>query len=280
MSAATGHALAWLRPFRSVVERELLKLLRQRGRLAAQLVRPLIWLFVIGAGFGAVMSRHGVADYQRFLVPGVVGMTLLFGAMLGALSTVYDKESGVMRLLVIAPIAHAWVVVAKTASAAVTAMAQGFMLVLVLALLGYVTHDVSLALLAAGMAGTAIVCAALGMIVATNSGTLENYAVMMNLVIFPVYFLSGSLYPVDMLPGYLRVAALANPFTYAVDILKHATLASSEAGFGRPEFALALDWAVVGAFTLVALTVACLRFSRDAACEPLVHPHAGAGARR
>src|SRR6267154_842653 len=81
------------RPIYAVVERELLKMVRQRGRLLAQMVRPMIWLFVIGAGFGAVMGRQGIADYQRFLVPGVLGMTMLFGAMLGALSTVYDKES-------------------------------------------------------------------------------------------------------------------------------------------------------------------------------------------
>jgi ABC-2 type transport system permease protein len=89
-----------------------------------------------------------------------------------------------------------------------------------------------------------------------------------------VFFVSGSLYPVDMLPDYLRVAALANPFTYGVDVVKHATLAADSVSFGRPEFGLAVDAAAIAGFTLVAGVVACLRFSRDAACEPLIHQHA------
>lgn len=264
-----------LRPLYAVIERDVVKLLRQRSRLAAQMLRPLIWLFVIGAGFGSVMARQGVTDYQRFLVPGVLGMTMLFAAMLGALSTVYDKESGVMRLLVISPISHAWVVSAKMLAAAVVAIAQGALLLVVLCALGFVARDVGVAVLAAGMVATSLVCAAMGMVVATYSRTLENYAVMMNVVIFPVYFVSGSLYPIDILPDYLRIAAMANPFSYGVDVIKHATLSDRGAIFGRPEFGLATDALVTLAFTVLALAVACARFSRGAACEALVHPRAG-----
>jgi ABC-2 type transport system permease protein len=263
--------IAALRPLVAVVEREILKMLRQRGRLVAQMVRPLMWLFVIGAGFAALTARRGDADYQTFLLPGVLGMTMLFGAMLGALSTVYDKESGVMRLLVIAPIHHAWIVIAKIVSAAVAGLVQGTLLLSLLAVLGRLPGDISLALLAAAMIGTSIACAALGMAVATFSGTLENYAVMMNVVIFPVFFVSGSLYPVDMLPRYLRAAASANPLTYGVDLIKHAMLRPGNVGLGGAEFGLASDIAAIGAFTLAATIVACLRFSRDAACEPLIH---------
>src|SRR5262245_63734280 len=106
-----------LRPVYAVVERELLRMFRQRTRLVATLVRPLIWLFVIGAGFAAVIGEARGMDYKSFLVPGVLGMTMLFGAMLAALTTVYDKESGVMRLMVIAHMPHAWVVIAKIVSA-------------------------------------------------------------------------------------------------------------------------------------------------------------------
>ena len=270
--------MTW-RPFHAVVEREMLKLARQRGRLVAQMIRPLIWLFVIGGGLGAVMSRQGVANYQGFLVPGVLGMTMLFGAMLGAFSTVYDKESGVMRLLVIAPVPHAWVVAAKIVSATTLALVQGLLLLVVLAALGYVDGRTSFGLLAAGMVATSLACAATGMAVATFSGTLENYAVMMNVVIFPVYFISGALYPVEMLPPVLRVAALANPFTYGVDIMKHALLDGRVGAFGGAEVALSRDLVAVAVFTFVAATIACLRFTRAAACEPLVHPQSRSGAR-
>src|SRR4249919_2874084 len=128
------------RPMIAVLEREALKLLRQRGRLLSAMVRPLLWLLVIGAGFKA----------QTFLVPGVLGMTMLFGAMLAALGTVYDKESGVMRMMLVAPLPRAWMVAAKLIAAAVAAAVQALLLLVLLALLGYAGRRTDWALLAAG----------------------------------------------------------------------------------------------------------------------------------
>jgi ABC-2 type transport system permease protein len=258
------------RPMIAVLEREVLKLLRQRGRLLASMVRPILWLLVIGAGFGAVQGKSGNPGYQTFLVPGVLGMTLLFGAMLAALSTVYDKESGVMRMLVIAPLAHYWIALAKTVGATLAALVQALMLLVLLALLGYVSLQVSISLLVVGLLGTAFACASLGMLVAAWSRTLENYATMMNLVIFPVFFLSGSLYPVQQLPAVLRLIATLNPYTYGVDLLKHAAIAGPTVA-SVVDFRLGLDLAVLSGFSAAALAVAGVRFSRDAATEPLVH---------
>ena len=126
-----------LRPFYAVLEREVVRMIRQRTRLVAAMVRPLIWLLVIGGGFNSVIGRaHGV-DYQDFLVPGVLGMTTLFGAMLAALTTVYDKESGVMRMMIVAPLPHAWIVLAKMVSAALAAIVQALLLIALLLLLGH-----------------------------------------------------------------------------------------------------------------------------------------------
>ncbi len=177
-----------LRPFVAVLEREVLKLLRQRGRLLSAMVRPLLWLLVIGAGLSAVQGKHGESGYQTFLVPGVLGMTLLFGGMLAALATVYDKESGVMRMLVIAPIEHYWIVLAKALGATASALLQALLLL----------RDPGTARVpeptdidspaGRGLLGTALACSSLGMLVAAWSRTLDNYATMMNLVIFPVFF--------------------------------------------------------------------------------------------
>ena len=259
-----------VRPMLAVLEREVQKLFRQRARLLASMVRPLLWLLVIGAGFGAIQGRLGDSSYQAFLVPGVLGMTLLFGGVLAALSTVYDKESGVMRMLVIAPIEHYWIVLAKTLGAAIAALVQALMLLVLLALLGYLSPQVSIPLLTAGLFGTALVCASLGMLVAAWSRTLDNFATMMNLVIFPVFFLSGSLYPVQQLPDALRIVASLNPYTYGVDLLKHAAVAGPAVAVGA-DFDVGLDLAVILGFSVAALAVAAARFSRDAANEPLVH---------
>jgi ABC-2 type transport system permease protein len=259
-----------VRPIVAVLEREVLKLLRQRGRLVSAMVRPMLWLLVIGAGLGAIQRKLGDSSYQTFLVPGVLGMTLLFGGMLVALSTVYDRESGVMRMLVIAPIEHYWIVLAKALGATFSALVQALMLLVLLGLLGYLSPQVSIPLLAVGLLGTAFACASLGMLVAAWSRTLDNYATMMNLVIFPVYFLSGSLYPVQQLPSALRLIATLNPYTHGVDLLKHAGVAGPT-GFINADFSIGVDLAVLIGFSAAALAVAGARFSRDTANEPLVH---------
>ena len=258
-----------LRPIYAVLEREVLRMFRQRTRLLSAMVRPLIWLLVIGGGFGAVIGEARGVSYQQFLVPGVLGMTMLFGAMLAALTTVYDKESGVMRMMIVAPLPHAWIVVAKLLSAALAAIVQCLLLLAVLAVLGYLGAGIDWGLLSAGLVVTSLACAGIGMLTASFSRTLDNFAAIMNFVIFPVFFLSGSLYPVQNLPAVLRWVATLNPYSYGVDLLKHAV------GTGSADFSIALDLAVLTGFTLAALAAASWRFSQESAYEPMIHVLAG-----
>ena len=238
----------------AVAMRDVRKLFRQRGRLLASMIRPLLWLVVIGGGFAASEPAARGAGYQSFLVPGVLGMTVLFGAALAALATVYDKESGVMRMLIIAPLEPAWIVTAKAAGAAVVALIQAVLLLIVLAPFGYFSAAVSWPWLIVGLAATALACACLGMLVAAWTTNLDNYAGMMNFFIFPVFFLSGSLYPVERLPAALKFAAAANPYTHGVDLLRHATHTG-------PAFSRTTDLAVIIVFSAAAIAVAGARFS-------------------
>lgn len=252
------------RPLWAIIEREIIRMVRQRGRLVSALVRPMIWLLVIGSGFNAMLGSSGPQSYGHFLVPGVLGMVMLFGAMLVSLSVVYDKEFGIMRLLIIAPLPHYWVVLAKTMSAVAVAVAQAGAMALLLAILGYISSEVSIFLLIIGLLATALVCASLGMLVAVWSSTLDNFAVIMNFVIFPVFFLSGALYPVHKLPHILKFVAMINPFTYGVDVLKHALLGNATPLLGT-DFGIAFDLTILLGFTIVATFVACLRFSHESA---------------
>jgi hypothetical protein len=172
------------RPVYAVLEREVVRMFRQRTRLVAAMVRPLIWLFVIGAGFGAVLGRASGLSYQQFLVPGVLGMTMLFGAMLAALTVVYDKESGVMRMLIIAPFAHYWIVIGKMAggaggdSSGATAADRA-------RLAGIRGPETRLGILVIGLIATSLACAGIGMLVAAFAD-LDNFAAIMNFVIFGI----------------------------------------------------------------------------------------------
>jgi ABC-2 type transport system permease protein len=263
-----------LRPIYGVIEREVVKMFRQRIRLVSAMVRPLIWLLVIGAGFGAVVERSGEAGYQQFLAPGVLGMTILFGAMLAALTMVYDKESGVMRMLIIAPFAHHWIVVAKTLAAALAGLIQAALLLVLLAALGFLSWAMNYPLLLLGILVTSLTCAALGILVSAFTRTLDNFAAIMNFVIFPVFFLSGALYPVAHLPLALKTVAMLNPFTYCVDLLKHAMLVPLAAG-SASELHLGLDLLASVGFTLLGVIVASWRFAREESYAPLIRVLAG-----
>jgi len=253
----------WL-AVKAVVGRELSKVFRQRGRLISSMVRPLIWLLVIGSGVGSMLQGEQQSGYLSFLVPGIVAMTLLFAALLSALTLVYDKEFGVMRMMMIAPIEHYWIVVSKIIAATITAMVQAVMLLVILAVIGLVDVNIALLLLLPALA-TAICCAAIGGLIAAWSKTLDNFAVIMNFFIFPLFFLSGALYPVSQLPEYLKYIVLINPFSYGVDLMKHSVPAAES------DFSIITDIIVLSVFSIAAIVIACWRFSRESVHEPLFH---------
>lgn len=248
-----------IRPVFAVIERDLVKLFRQKGRLLSALVRPLIWLLVIGAGFDALIENKSTG-YRSFLIPGVLGMSILFGALLGALSTVYEKESGIMKLMIIAPFEHFWIVFAKMVAASISACIQVLLLLIVLILMGDIDKNINWLLLVISIVLLSISCSGIGMLVASFSKTLDNFAAIMNFVIFPVFFLSGSLYPVNNLPGVLGFIARLNPYTYGVDLLKHSV--NVPLG-GNADFSIVMNVSIVVSFTFVAFILSSWRFSRD-----------------
>ncbi len=255
--------MSW-RPVKAVVGREMQKLFRQRARLLSAMVRPMIWLLVIGSGVGSMLQGQQQTDYLTFLVPGILAMTLLFAALLSALTLVYDKEFGVMRMMMIAPIAHYWIVLSKLIAATLTAMVQAALLLLILVLMGLISMKIALSLLPAALL-TAICCAAIGGLIAVWSKSIDNFAVIMNFFIFPLFFLSGALYPVSQLPSFLHTVVLVNPFSYGVDLLKHAVPGVST------DFSVWTDIAVLVFFSVIAISVACWQFSRESVHTPLFH---------
>ena len=255
--------MSW-RPVKAVVGRELSKLFRQRARLVSSMVRPMIWLLVIGSGVGSMLQSEQQAGYLTFLVPGILAMTLLFASLLSALTLVYDKEFGVMRMMMIAPIAHYWIVLAKLIAATLTAMVQAVLLLVLLLILGFISIKIALMLLAPALL-TAVCCAAIGGLIAVWSKSIDNFAVIMNFFIFPVFFLSGALYPVNQLPDYLHYVVLVNPFSYGVDLLKHAVPNVST------DFSITTNIVVLVGFSIIAIVIACWRFSRESVHEPLFH---------
>jgi ABC-2 type transport system permease protein len=226
-----GHAL---QAMRAIVLRELLKFSQQTGRLVSALVRPLLWLAVFAAGFRNVFGVAIVEPYDTYIpydvyiAPGLVGMVLLFNGMQSSLAMVYDREMGLMRLLLTAPLPRAWLLFCKLCATALLSMLQALAFVAIAALVGTALPVLSLAGLhaLAALACGALMLGALGLLLSVHIKQLENFAGTMNFVIFPMYFLSTALYPLWKLQesgaGWVYQAARANPFTHAVEWIRFA----------------------------------------------------------
>jgi ABC-2 type transport system permease protein len=226
-----AHALQALQ---AIVLRELFKFSRQTGRLVSALVRPLLWLAVFAAGFRNVFGVAIVEPYDTYIpydvyiVPGLVGMVLLFNGMQSSLAMVYDREMGLMRLLLTAPLPRPWLLFAKLCATALLSVLQALAFVVVAVLIGTDLPLFSLAGLHALLAlvGSALMLGALGLLLSVYIKQLENFAGTMNFVIFPMYFLSTALYPMWKLQesGAEWVYQLArfNPFTHAVEWVRFA----------------------------------------------------------
>ncbi|NDY90790.1 ABC transporter permease [Ideonella livida] len=225
------HALqAWW----AIVQRELLKFSRQTGRLVSALVRPLLWLAVFAAGFRNVFGM-AIAEpydtyipYDLYIAPGLVGMVLLFNGMQSSLAMVYDREMGLMRLLLTAPLPRWWILAAKLSATAVLSLLQAAAFLAVAAALGTVLplwgpHTPHVLLAAVCMA---LMLGALGLLLSVYVQQLENFAGTMNFVIFPMYFMSTALYPLWKLEesgaAWVWWIARFNPFTHAVEWLRYA----------------------------------------------------------
>ncbi len=219
------------RALRAVVGRELNKFLRQPSRLASSLVRPLLWFVVFAAGFHNVFGvaiippYETYVEYKVYMVPGLLGMVALFNGMQSSLSMVYDREIGVMRLLLTAPLPRGWLLAFKLLGSTTLSMVQMLAFLLVAWAFGVEADAHWLAALPCMLAGAAML-AALGLMLSVYIRQLENFAGTMNFVIFPMFFISTALYPVWKLEesGALVLAQVArcNPFTHVVELIRFA----------------------------------------------------------
>jgi ABC-2 type transport system permease protein len=229
-----GTAAHALQALRAIVSRELIKFSQQKGRLISALVRPLLWLAVFAAGFRNVFGVAIIEPYDTYIpydlyiAPGLIGMVLLFNGMQSSLAMVYDREMGLMRLLLTAPLPRWWLLLAKLIATALLSLVQVLAFVAVSALLGTTLPMQPLALLH-GLSATlaaALMLASLGLLLSVYVRQLENFAGTMNFVIFPMYFLSTALYPLWKLEesdaAWVWRVAQINPFTHAVEWIRFA----------------------------------------------------------
>jgi ABC-2 type transport system permease protein len=236
MSAAVAEVAAVRVPERSwrsearavriLWRHELVRFATDRLRIVTLLIQPLLFLFVLGSGLESIASAStdGV-DLKTFIFPGVLCMALVFSAMFSAASLVMDREFGFLREMMVAPVRRSSILVGKCLGGATVAALQGAIMLVLAGLVG-VPYD---PLLLLGLFGLLLVLAftitAFGVMVSVRIRQLQSFTAVMQMLVMPMFFLSGALYPVAGLPTWLEVLNRLNPLTYAVDPMRRLVFA-------------------------------------------------------
>jgi ABC-2 type transport system permease protein len=244
---------------KGIVWREWLRFLHQRERFVAALVRPLVWLLIFAAGFRQVLGVSIIPPYETYILyevyitPGLVAMVQLFNGMQSSLSMVYDREMGNMRTLLVSPLPRWYLLASKLLAGTAISLLQVYAFLAIAwfwevepPLIGYLTVMPALVL-------SGLMLGALGMLISSMIKQLENFAGVMNFVIFPMFFASSALYPLwrvrEASPLLYYICEL-NPFTHAVELIRFALYAK-------------VNWialAVVAGFTAVFMIGAMLAY--------------------
>ena len=213
-----------------VLTREALRFIHQRERFVAALVRPLIWLLVFAAGFRAALGVSIIPPYETYLpyevyiMPGLVAMIQLFNGMQSSLSMVYDREMGSMRTLLVSPLPRWYLLVCKLLAGTFVSILQVYAFLFVAALFGIVMPGAGYLWLLPALIICGLMLGAFAMLLSSVIKQLENFAGVMNFVIFPMFFLSSALYPLWKMresSQLLYQICAFNPFTYAVELIRY-----------------------------------------------------------
>lgn len=213
----------------AIVGREFLRYIHQRERFIAALVRPLVWLLVFAAGFRAALGLSIIPPYQTYItyetyiVPGLCAMVLLFNGMQSSLSLVYEREMGSMRLLLTSPFPRWYLLLCRLLGAAVISILQVYAFLAVAAAFGITMPGWGYVAVLPGLLMGGLMLGALGLLLSSFIKQLENFAGVMNFVIFPMFFLSSALYPLWKMAEsspLLRDICAVNPFTHVVELIR------------------------------------------------------------
>ncbi len=217
---SAGHDV---RAVKVVLHREMLRFVNDRTRMLSMLVQPVLWLFVMGTGFGSLAQGAipGI-DYRTFMYPGMIAMTVIMTAMFSAGSIVWDREFGFLREMLVAPVSRGAIVVGKCLGGALVAVGQGVVILALAGAVGVPYDPLLMVTLLAEMFLAAFTITAFGVTLAARMKNMQTFFGLMQMAVMPMMFLSGAMFPLGNLPSWLHVLTTVNPLTYAVDPMRQA----------------------------------------------------------
>jgi ABC-2 type transport system permease protein len=244
-----------------IVAREFKKFVRERSRLFSAIARPLLWLFIVGAGISRLVPRDTGIPYTQFIFPGIIGMTILFSSIFSSISIIWDKEFGFMKEILVAPVSRFSIVIGKALSGTIVSTLQAIIILALFPVLGFKLGVLQILSVIVVCISISFCISAFGIVLATFYDSYESFSVIMNFIIMPMFFLSGAMYPVRLLPDILQIAARVNPLTYGIDAIKHAIF-PHETGPMGPDFSLIADAAIIFLLSIAFVLIAARLFER------------------
>jgi len=238
--------------------REMKRFIRAKSRIAGMLGMPLFFLAFLAFGFSGA-NLPGIPEninYIDFLVPGMVGMTLLFTAMFAGISVLWDREFGFLKEIMVAPVSRVSLVLGRIAGGATTSMLQGILILIISIPIGFSLpsfHGFIFALIFMLLISISFI--GLGLIFASKMTDIHGFSMVINFVIFPLFFLSGAIFPVSNLPAAVMPLSYLNPLTYGVDGLRGSLI-------GFSEFPVLMDFTVLFAFCLLMVFLGAYFFEK------------------
>ena len=270
--APADTRVASLRAIYIIWYRDILRYWRDRWRLVASLAQPLLFLLVFGSGLSSALGggfgRGTGISYIQFMYPGIIGMAILFTAIFGAMSIVWDREFGFLKEVLVAPIDRWAVAIGKSLGGTTQAMIQGLILLVLAPFVGVKLNLLTVVEVVPLAAVLAFGLASFGVMVASTLRSLQSFQVVMNFLMMPMFFLSGALFPLTNLPAWMTVLTRLDPASYGIDPIRRVVLAGSGPAnvyalslFGRV-LAVPAEAGITFAFGLVMLAIAVVMFER------------------
>ncbi len=236
--------------------RQLKRYVRSKSRIIGSLGQPVLFLLALGFGFGPIFAKAGQGNYIQFLAPGVIAMSILFTAVFSGIEIIWDRQFGFLKETLVAPVSRFEIMLGRTLGGATVAVIQGFIVLLISLIVGFRISNWSLIPLAfVFMFLIALLFTALGTAISSVLQDMQGFQLIMNFLVMPLFFLSGSLFPPSGLPGVLTTIVRLNPLAYGVDGLR-GTLGQVA------HFGLATDFWVLSICVLVLIGVGSYLFSK------------------
>ena len=212
-----------LRKIGALWYREVLRFWREKSRIISSLILPLLWLLVFGSGMRGI-QLPSVGNYQMFIFPGILGMSLLFTSVWSGISVIWDREFGFLKEIMVAPVSRSSIVIGKALGSGTSAFIQGFIMLPLSYLVGVNLSPLAFLTLIPVMIIIAVGLVCVGLLIASLINSMEGFNFIMSLVIMPMFFVSGALFPLTAAPEWLKILSYFNPLTYGVDVLRWAML--------------------------------------------------------